>query len=148
MSKDQKRELLRHLVATIAFRGRLAVTNAPVDFANFRVTESTRSPAEILAHIGDLLIGSDHLLQGELVYLASKPLDWNEEIARFHSGIRKLDVLLASDKPLSHPVEKMIQGPIGDALTHVGQIVMLRRIAGAPIQEAEYFTAEIVPGTF
>jgi len=148
MTSDPKREVLRHALATIAFRGGIALKDAPADFAEFRVSESTRSPAEILAHIGDLIVGSHYLFRGDFIRLESRPLPWDEEIARFFTGVRELDTFLASDKPLAHSVEKMIQGPIGDALTHVGQIVMLRRIAGAPIQEAEYFTAEIVPGTF
>ena len=148
MNRDPKRDLLRHAVATIAFRGGIAIADAPAEFASFRVTEFTRSPAEILAHIGDLLIGSYDLLRGEVVYLASRPLPWNEERERFLSGIRELDKFLASEEPLAYSTEKMIQGPIGDALTHIGQIVMLRRIAGIPIPETAYFTAEIVPGTF
>ena len=148
MNSDPKRELLRHAVATIAFRGRVAIADAPTNFAEFRVTEGTRSPAEILAHIGDLLIGSHYLLQGEFVELASEPLPWDREVERFFAAVREFDAFLASDAQLAHPIEKMIQGPVGDALTHVGQIVILRRIAGAPIREVPYFTAEIVPGTF
>ncbi|MGH9820824.1 MAG: hypothetical protein ACRD43_11700 [Pyrinomonadaceae bacterium] len=147
MNADPKRELLRHMVATVAFRGRIAIENTPAGFADFRAAGSTRSPAEILAHIGDLLIGSRHLLRGEFVEMVSKPLPWDQEISRFFSAVNELDTFLASDQQLAHPVEKMVQGPIGDALTHVGQIVLLRRIAGAPINQASYFTAEVVPGS-
>ena len=146
MAVDSKREVLRHMVATVAYRGRLAVTDAPADFATFCAHETTRTPAEILAHIGDLLEGSLHLVQGNLVHLASTPLPWREEIARFYSAVKKFDAYLASEAPLACPVEKLVQGPIGDALTHVGQIVMLRRMAGSPIRSAAYFTAEIIPG--
>ena len=148
MITDPKRELLRHMVATVAFRGGIAIENAPADFADFRIAESTRSPAEILAHIGDLLLGSRYLLQGEFVEIVSQPLPWEAEIARFVSAVRELDAFLASDQELVHPVEKMVQGPIGDALTHIGQIVLLRRIAGAPIKQQPYFAAEVIPGTF
>ncbi len=148
MNSDPKREVLRHVVATIAFRGGIAIKDAPADFAEFRPAESVRSPAEVMAHIGDLLVGSHCLMRGEVVHLASKPLHWDEETGRFFAAVRELDKFIASDEPLAYPVEKMIQGPIGDALTHVGQLVMMRRLAGAPIQEAVYFTAEIVPGTF
>jgi hypothetical protein len=141
-----KRELLRHFVATVAYRGGLAIADAPESFAAFRVYETTRTPGELLAHIGDLLEGSLHLVMGELVYLTSAPLAWREEIARFFCTVKKFDSYLASDAPLACPVEKLIQGPIGDALTHVGQIVMLRRIAGKPVRAEAYFTAEIVAG--
>ena len=146
MNSDEKRQLLRHLVATVVFRGRVAIANAPNEFANFRASSETRSPVEILAHIGDLLIGSKHLLQGEFVELATSPLSWKDERGRFFRAARELDEFLAGDMPLAFPVEKFVQGPIGDALTHVGQIVMLRRIAGFPIDATPYFTAEIVAG--
>ena len=146
MSADEKRDALRHLVATVAYRGGIAIVDAPIDFAEFRVNESVRSPAEILAHIGDLLEGSVHLLKGEMVYLTSPPLPWESEVSRFFSATQALDAYLVSDSPLSCAVEKLIQGPVGDALTHVGQLVMLRRLAGSPIRAASYFTAEIIPG--
>jgi hypothetical protein len=143
---DLKREVLRHMVATVAYRGGLAVVDAPESFASFRAHDTTRTPGEILAHIGDLLEGSLYLLKGEMVYLTSTPLPWKEEIKRFFSAIKNLDSYLASDAPLACAVEKLVQGPIGDALTHVGQIVMLRRMSGNPIRPAAYFTAEIVAG--
>ena len=146
MSTDLKREVLRHMVATVAYRGGLAITDAPANFANFRAHETTRTPGEILAHIGDLLEGSLHLVKGEMVYLTSTPLPWNEEVTRFFTAVKNLDSYLASDIPLACAVEKLVQGPVGDALTHVGQIVMLRRMAGDPIRPGEYFTAEIVAG--
>jgi hypothetical protein len=144
---DAKREVLRHMVATVAYRGGIAVSGVPESFAVFRVNEGTRAPGEILAHIGDLLEGSFYLLKGELVYLTSSPLPWGEEVSRFFSAAQRLDSYLASDAPLACPVEKLIQGPIGDALTHVGQIVMLRRVAGSPVRAESYFTVEIVPGS-
>jgi hypothetical protein len=143
---EVKRELLRHVVATVAYRGGIAVAGAPEEFAAFRVSGDVRSPGEILAHIGDLFQGSLYLLKGELVYLTSSPLPWGEEVARFFSAAKRLDEYLESDAPLACPVEKLIQGPIGDALTHVGQIMMLRRVAGSPARTESYFTAEIIPG--
>jgi hypothetical protein len=138
--------VLRHVVATVAYRGGVAVSGAPEGFAVFRVDEGVRAPGEILAHIGDLLEGSLYLLKGEMVYLTSSPLPWGEEVSRFFSAAQRLDAYLESDAPLACPVEKLIQGPIGDALTHVGQIVMLRRVAGRPVRAESYFTAEIIPG--
>ncbi len=146
MTIDGKRELFRHVVATVAYRGGLAVSDAPEDFSSLRVNETTRTPGELLAHICDLLEGSLYLIKGELVYLTSDPLSWKEEIARFFSAVKELDSYLALDAPLACPMEKLIQGPIGDALTHVGQIVMLRRMAGKPVRVEAYFTAEIVAG--
>lgn len=146
MTLDVKRELFRHVVATVAYRGGLAVADAPENFSMFRVNETTRTPGEILAHIGDLLEGSLYLVKGELVYLASAPLSWEEEIARFFSTVKEFDSYLASGAPLACPMEKLIQGPIGDAITHVGQIVMLRRMAGNPVRAEAYFAVEINAG--
>jgi hypothetical protein len=146
LSLDGKRELFRHLVATLAYRGGLAVSGAPENFSLFRVNETTRTPGELLAHLCDLLEGSIYLVKGEMVYLNSAPQSWQEDVARFFSAVKEFDSHLASDAPLACPLEKLTQGPIGDALTHVGQIVMLRRLAGKPIQAEAYFTAEIVAG--
>ena len=154
MTKDEttaldlnvKRELLRHLVATVAYRGGLAVSDVPENFSVFRVNVTTRTPGELLAHIGDLLEGSLYLVKGEMIYLTSEPMSWAEEIRRFFSAVKEFDSYLASEAPLACSVEKLIQGPIGDALTHVGQIVMLRRIAGRPVRAEAYFTADIVAG--
>ncbi len=143
MTFDLKRELLRHLVAALTFRARIAITGAPPNFAAFKVDESIRTPAEILAHLGDLLQGSLFLMKGELIYLNSAPLAWDEEVKRFFSAAKEFDSYLASDAPLNQPIEKITQGPIADALTHVGQIVMLRRAAGSPVRAESYFTADI-----
>lgn len=143
---DPKRELLRHLVATIVFRGNVAVREAPDSFARFKLNEDMRTPGEVLAHIGDLLEGSLYLLKGEMKYLDSSQLPWPEEIARFFSAAKELDAFLASDAPIEVPIEKLTQGPIADALTHIGQIVLLRRAAGIPVRTEPYFQVDIIPG--
>ncbi len=143
---DSKKEMLRHTVATLAYRGAKAVLDAPVDFATFRVNETTRTPGEILAHIGDLLDWALCVAKGEYSYKESAPLPWEEEVARFFAALKDFDSYLASDAPLGYPAEKIFQGPVADALTHVGQISMLRRMAGAPVRGESYFKAEIVIG--
>jgi hypothetical protein len=141
-----KRALLRHTVATLAYRGGKAVANAPEGFAEFRVNESTRTPGQILAHIGDLLDWGLSIAAGKQTWHDSKPLAWNEEVARFHAGLAAFDAYLASDDPLHAPEEKLFQGPVADALTHVGQIAMLRRMAGGPVKGENYYRAEIELG--
>ena len=143
---EPKRELLRHLVATVAFRGGLAVWDAPAGFSAFRMHEATRTAGEILAHLGDLIEGSHHLIKGEFIYLQSSPRLWEEDVKRFFGAIGELDRYLVSDRPLAQPIERLVQGPVADALTHVGQIVMLRRLAGRPIREEGYFTAPVAAG--
>ncbi|MFT3743989.1 MAG: hypothetical protein QM785_06800 [Pyrinomonadaceae bacterium] len=143
---DLKREMLRHLVATIAFRGNVAIRDAPDDFSFFKPHGEIRTPGEILAHIGDLMEGSAFLLKGEMRMLNSSPLPWRDENARFFRAVSELDSFLASDAPIDIPIEKLVQGPIADALTHIGQIVILRRAAGIPVRSEPYFQADIEPG--
>jgi hypothetical protein len=146
LALESKRELLRHLVAALAFRGGIAISDAPQNFSEFRINNETRSAGELLAHLGDLIQGSLYLVKGEFVYLQSSPQIWAEDVKRFFTAVKEFDLYLASDAPLAQPLEKILQGPIADALTHVGQIVMLRRLAGKPIREESYFTAEIKAG--
>jgi hypothetical protein len=140
------REMLRHTVATLAYRGGKAVRDVPPDVASFRIGERTRTPAEILAHVGDLLDWAVSLARGERRWNDSAPLPWEHETARFFDGLARLDALLASEGPLTVTTEQLFQGPIADALTHVGQIAMLRRLAGAPMRGENYFLAEIAAG--
>ena len=143
---NDKRELLRHTVATLAYRGGKAVSNAPPDFKNFRVSDDARTPGQILAHIGDLLDWALSIAVGKQAWHNSTPLPWEDESARFFAALQALDSYLASDQELNAPVEKLFQAPIADALTHVGQIAMLRRIAGGPVKGENYFKAEIESG--
>lgn len=138
--------LLRHSLATLAYRGGKAVRAAPPEFAAFKAGPRTRTPAEILAHIGDLLDWALGLADGLHQWHDRAPLPWEQEIDRFFGGLAKLDGRLASGAPLGFPAEKLFQGPIADALTHVGQIAMLRRMAGHAIRGESYFQAEIVAG--
>ena len=146
LSSDIKRELFRHLVAALAYRCGIAVLDAPKNFARFRIHETTRTAGEILAHLGDLVEGSLFLVKGEFVYLQSSPQVWEEDVKRFFNAVKEFDLFLASAAPFAQPVEKILQGPIADALTHVGQLVMMRRLAGKPVREESYFTAEIKAG--
>jgi hypothetical protein len=143
---NPKREFLRHTVATLAYRGGKAISNAPLDFKDFRVAAGSRTPGEILAHVGDLLDWALSIAVGKQTWHNSTPLPWEDESARFFAALQAVDSYLASDQELHAPVEKLFQAPIADALTHVGQIAMLRRIAGGPIRGENYFRAEIESG--
>jgi hypothetical protein len=143
---DAKRELLRHTLATLAYRGAKDLSNAPDGFAKFRTYETTRTPEQILAHLGDLMDWALRVAKGDYTYTESEPQPWDREVARFFAAVQALDDYLASDAPLGFPAEKIFQGPIADALTHVGQIALLRRMAGSPIRGESYFRAEIVAG--
>ncbi len=143
---DQKREMLRHTLATLAYRGGKAVRGVPADFADFRVAEGARTPVQTLSHIGDLLDWALSIAQGKQRWQDAAPLPWDEEVRRFHGGMQALDDFLSSTEPLAVSAERLFQGPIADALTHVGQIALLRRVAGSPVKGENYFKAEIVAG--
>lgn len=145
-SAGSARALLRHTVATLAYRGGKAVAGAPADFATLRIGSSTRTPAQILAHIGDLLDWALWLARGEHRWHDSTPLPWPRGVERFFAALEQLDAYLASDAPLGSAPERLFQGPIADALTHVGQLTMLRRIGGSPVRGENYAKAEIVAG--
>jgi hypothetical protein len=145
-NSDTKREMLRHTVATLAYRGAKAVRGAPDSFAAFHASETTRTPAQILAHVGDLLDWGLSIAKGAEVWNNSEPLGWDQEVARFHQALESFDNYLASDAELSATCERLFQGPIADAFTHVGQLTMLRRIDGAPIKGENYSRARIEAG--
>jgi len=143
---DPTREMLRHTLATLAYRGSKTLRDAPGSFAGFRVSEAGRTPAQILTHIGDLLDWALSICVGKQKWHDSEPLPWEQEVRRFHAALETLDNYLGSDQPLGSPAEQLFQGPIADALTHVGQLAMLRRLAGAPIRGENYFVAKIAAG--
>jgi hypothetical protein len=143
---DPARQLLRHALATLAYRGGKAVRGAPDSFSDFHASEDTRTPGQILAHIGDLLDWALSTARGQQQWHESSPLPWSEEVARFFAALEAFDAYLASDSPLNAPAEKLLQAPIADALTHVGQIAILRRLAGLPIRAENYYVAKIAAG--
>lgn len=143
---DSARHLLRHTLATLAYRGGKTIRDAPASFSAYAAREDTRRPGQILAHIGDLMDWALAIAEGHEHWHDSKPLPWDREVARFFETLARLDAYLSSNGPLAVPPEKLFQGPIADALTHVGQLAMLRRMAGLPMRGENYFVADIAVG--
>lgn len=137
---------LRHAVATLAYRAAKALRDMPASAATFRASADTRTPVEILAHMGDLLDWALSSAEGRQTWKESQPLEWSAEVERFFAAMRKFDDRLASTEPISVAETKLFQGPIADALTHTGQIAMLRRMAGAAMKGENYFVARIQEG--
>jgi len=140
------RQLLRHTLATLAYRAGKALRAAPESFAAFSTGEKGRTPANILAHMGDLFDWALSIAKGQQAWQDSKPLSWSQEVEHFFRTLQAFDDFLASEAPLAAAPEQLFQGPIADALTHTGQIAMLRRMAGCPIKGENYFRAEITLG--
>jgi hypothetical protein len=137
---------LRHTLATLAYRGGRAVRNTPADFGEFQAGPATRKPVRILAHIGDLMDWALSIANGKQAWHDSTPLAWEQEVARFFNAVEAFDRRLASAEPIAGSPEKLFQGPIADALTHVGQIALLRGLAGHSIGGENYFVARIEEG--
>jgi hypothetical protein len=138
--------LLRHTVATLAYRAGKAVREAPAPFAEFQASPGVRTPVNILAHMGDLLDWALSIARGNEKWNNSTPLAWDAETARFFAALQAFDDYLASGEEMHTSVERLVQGPVADALQHTGQLTILRRQAGAPIRGENYSRAEIVAG--
>ena len=137
---------LRHCLATVAYRAAKSLRGAPESFAAYKASPTTRTPVEILAHMGDLMDWGLSQTVGKPKFNVSTPLSWDREVARFFDAITAWDRQLASESPNEGNPERMFQGPIADALNHVGQINMLRRMASGPVKGENYHQAEIVAG--
>jgi hypothetical protein len=140
------RDCLRHSLATLAYRGGKVLREAPPGFGSFKVGSTSRTPSEIVAHICDLFDWALSLVRGQEVWRNSSPGPWASDVERFFSTLRTLDELLAVPGPLGCPWTRVFQGPIADAFTHIGQLAMLRRLAGSAVRGENYFRAEIVAG--
>ncbi|HET9706183.1 MAG TPA: hypothetical protein VFP85_19215 [Vicinamibacterales bacterium] len=136
---------LRQLAATLAYRAAKVLRDAPPSFATYRCADSTRTPIRIVAHMGDLMAWGVSIANGGYEWTAAGGEDWNTEVTRFFDGLAALDAALAADE-FNGSIDKLIQGPLADALTHVGQLAMLRGMAGAPLRPESYAKAAITVG--
>ena len=144
---DDERAALRHLLAIIAYRGGKVLRDAPEGFGATSVGHGARTAAEILAHIGDLFDWSLALAaEGKHRWSDTRSDDWHTQVDRFFVGLASVDAHLASGEPIARAATRLAQGPFADALNHIGQLAMLRRVAGAPVKGENYFKAEITTG--
>jgi hypothetical protein len=146
MEVSSERTLLRHTLATLAYRGGKALRGAPPSFAEFQASPTSRTPGQIVAHLGDLFDWGLSMAQGTPAWNNSPTLPWDQGAARFFAGLTAFDAYLASSAPLNAPADRLFQSAIADALTHIGQISMLRRIAGSPVRGENYYKADVVIG--
>ena len=137
---------LRHALATLVYRAAKTLRSAPPDFSSFRAGADSRSAGEILAHLCDLMDWVLTQARGEERWRNSSPQAWTVDAERFFAAATAFDEYLASGTKLHAPPEKLFQGAIADSLTHVGQIAMLRRLAGGPVRAENYSVAKIDVG--
>jgi len=141
---DAKRELLGHTLATVAYRATRALEGSTEEFAAF--DGAGKRPDRILAHMGDLFDWALSMAAGKPSWHNSTPLEWEAEQQRFYAALQAFDGFLAGEEELQAPEEKLIQGPLADALTHVGQLATLRRMAGVPARGENFYVAKIAAG--
>lgn len=137
---------LRHTLATLAYRAEKVLREAPAGFAELRLGPSSRSAAELAAHLGDLMEWAESLAAGRWDWKAAGAGSFEGDTARFFAAIERLDAALSSGRPPGHPSQVIFQGPIADALTHVGQLALLRGLAGTPVRPESYGRARIEIG--
>ncbi len=143
MDDKTKKEFLRHTLATISYRAGKAIANTPETFGDFKASDKTRTPIEILAHMGDLFDWALSIAKGKEIWNNTTPLPWADEVNRFFASLNAFDDYLASDAPFEVSHERIFQGPIADALTHVGQLNLLRGMLQSPVKGENYFAAQI-----
>jgi hypothetical protein len=146
-SDQSARALLRHLTATLAYRAAKVLRDAPPGFAATTAGPATRRPVQIVAHMADLMAWGLTLSRGENVWTAGGGDDWSAEVERFFAGLAALDHAVAAGTLPGGSIEQLIQGPLADALTHVGQLALLRGLAGAPVRPENYARAVVVAGS-
>jgi hypothetical protein len=142
---DGCRAVLRHVTATLAYRAAKVLRDVPPGFADRTFGDATRQPVQIVAHMADLIAWAVSLTRGEYVWAPGGGREWQVEVDRFFDGLAQLDRGLDGELPAGAS-EKLVQGPLADALTHVGQLAMLRGMCGAPVKPESYARAEITRG--
>ena len=135
--------MLRHFLAALAYRTQKALAEAPVDFASFDAGNDTRSPHELICHMRSVLGYARTFFVGGN-YPRPTPDDFERDIEAFHEMLADLSERLERDEPLNGITEEqLLQGPFADAMTHAGQIAMLRRLHGSPVPPENFIVADI-----
>jgi hypothetical protein len=138
--------IVRHIAATLAYRASKVLRDVPPGFPAFTVGDGRRSPTRILSHLADLMAWGVRLADGEHKWMAAGSDDWQREQQRFFDELATLDARLALGASDARSLQLLIQGPLADALTHVGQLAMLRGLFGAPVRPESYARASIAVG--
>ena len=136
--------LLRHFLATLAYRTQKALRGAPADFGSFQAPEQVRTPRELVRHMTSVLAFARANFIGG-AYRPEPLPTFDDEIARFHATVEELGRHLQHGTPLLNGMtaERLLQGPFADAMTHVGQLAMLRRLAGSPVAPEDFSLADV-----
>jgi hypothetical protein len=142
---NDKRALLRHFLAAIAYRTQKALRGAPDSFGTFQAGHQVRTPADLLRHMTSVLGYARTFFVGGR-YRAEPLHDLAAEITRFHAMLEDLGQHLTVGTELKGTTEeRLLQGPFSDVMTHAGQLAMLRRLAGSPVRPENFIEAAMDP---
>lgn len=141
----ESRRLLQHLLAALAYRTQKALRGAPVEFGEFRAGTHVRTPHELVWHMTGVVGYARTFLRGGTFAPPRLP-SFVEEVARFHATLEALRDDLGDDALEARiSDEQFLQGPLADAMTHAGQLAMLRRLAGSPVASENFIYADVRP---
>jgi len=140
------RHFMRHCLATLAYRASKTMRGAPESFASYRPGDTSKTAVEIVAHLGDLLDWALSMAQGAQKWNTSSPRAWVEECERFFVSLRAFDAFIGSETECHYDLRLLFQGPVADALTHTGQLAMMRRLHGSPMKGESYNRADVAIG--
>jgi hypothetical protein len=138
--------MLRHALATLAYRAGKPLRGAPPSFSDFAAAAGSRTAGQILAHMGDLMDWGASIARGAQTWTNSPVGAWDADVGRFFDSLAVFDAALAAATLDEATAHVLFQGPIADALQHTGQLTMMRRLAGAPIRGENYAVADIAAG--
>ena len=139
---SEKRETLRHFLASIAYHATKAIKDSPRNYPETYIGKGVRTPWKILSHISGVLTYAHSFLEHyDSTWLNLEP--WEVEVQRFYEILAKLDESLQTKELREVSEEQLLQGPLSDAMAHVGQLLMLRRMADAPVPSENFIYADI-----
>jgi hypothetical protein len=139
-------QLLRHGLAAVAYRGGKVIREVPPDFESFAAGTGARTAAEILAHVGDLFDWAATMIRGDVKWADSPERRWDVLVDRFYSSLGTVDALLQATPVTMEAAEMLLRGPVADSLTHIGQLGLMRRLAGGPVRGENYARAQVQTG--
>ncbi len=139
---SEKSEILRHFLASIAYHATKAIKNAPDDYPELDIGKGVRTPRHILHHVTGVLSYAHSFYEHyDTTHFEYKP--WEEEVAHFYETLSNLDSSMKERRPREVTEEQLLQGPLSDSMAHVGQLLMLRRMADSPVPSENFIHAEI-----
>jgi hypothetical protein len=134
--------MLRHFLASIAYHCTKAIKDPPATFHELNLGKGVRSPLKILNHISSVLTYAHSFYEHyDNTYIDIR--DWDYEVKRFYETLSKLDESIKTGNLREVSEERLLQGPLSDAMAHIGQLLMMRRLAGSPIPSENFLFADI-----